>query len=464
MAVVQRRTICWVASYLAYSFLSSASFCSVDPVTAFIVRADSVARLDRTDEFGRLVTENAFLVGAAVGQLLDTAVEVGDAGQSADEQENFEFAERLARFYAERSGVVAPMELTRSYRAWDKSERSTRREAKALEKQAADARGAGDFARAATLLNEAMGLYRAIGDARSQAVLWGSLGVVCWQVGDFQAVAQHYEKALTARRAIDDHILEGRTLNGLGSVNYQFGNYAAALDFYKQSIELRRKTGDVGGLGTSLTYLGNTYLALGRTVEARNALEEALPLVEQSGNAGQKFEILTSIAGLHATVGRTSSANDVLRDALELAQSMNDPVRQAICHNNLALNLAGGYRYREAFDELEAARRALVASPDPEQLAVFHRNRGIVRMRTGELDGARNDFLALLSERAARSHPLPARGTHQHRLSVGRAGGLRGGSRLRRKSVGPRARNKQPEDDPRVGGARRGDGTPPSQV
>ena len=297
--MLQLRTFLWTAS-CCLCLLWSHSSASVDPVTSFIVSADSVARSGGDDALRSVLSDNALLAGAAVGQLLDTAVELGDAGKPAEEAENFEFAERLARLYAAQSGVESPLELTRTYRAWGESERLARRGAKALEKQAADARGAGDFARAAALLNEAMEKYRAIGDARSQAVLWGSLGVVYWQAGDYHAVAEHYAKALTARRAIDDHILEGRTLNGLGSVNYQFGSYAAALDYYTQSIELRGKTGDVGGLGTSLTYLGNTYLALGRFVEARDALEKALPIVDQSGDAGKKFELLTSIAGLHA--------------------------------------------------------------------------------------------------------------------------------------------------------------------
>jgi CHAT domain-containing protein/Tfp pilus assembly protein PilF len=377
-----------------------------DPVTEFIVQSDSIARTLHDEALGRYVSDNLVLAGAAVGQLAGVAAQIREEGQIEAAEENLALAKHIALLYRKQTGSQAPLDLVATYRAWEPEQRALRLRARALEQEATGARDAGEIDRAITLMAEAMTLYESIGDKRSIAVLWGSLGIAYWYKGDFRAVAEQYDKALTARRAIEDRILEGRTLNGLGSVNYQLGNLDVALGYYRQAIDLRRQTGDIDGLATSLTYLGNTYLAMGRMVDARIALEQALPVVEQSGNTTRQYELLTSIGSLNAEMGRMSSSNDAIREALALAGRMGDPHRQIICHNNLALNLAEAYRYREALGELDAAKALIDQHPDPEQTAVYYRNSGITNLRVGELEWARGDFDNLLQ--LATEYQMPA--------------------------------------------------------
>jgi CHAT domain-containing protein/tetratricopeptide (TPR) repeat protein len=384
---------------------SSVSSSAEDPVAAFIAHVDSIADTSDQNVFSRYVEDNPLIVGAAVGELLDEAIQTGDGGGTAEEEKKFALAHRIAAIHKESARSPAPLDLVSTYSAWDSSTRAERRRAKAIEKEGTEAQQAGDFAKAIERFTRAREMFNSIGDRRSVAVLWGSLGVAYWYTGDYEAVKRQYEEALKARRAIDDRILEGKTLNGLGSVHYQLGDYASAFDFYTQAVELRRKTGDLDGLGTSLTYLGNTYLALGRTIDARNTYEQALPLVERAGQTEKLYEILTSVASLHAECGRLASSNDALRRALALARSLNDPIKQLICHNNLALNLADAYQYHDALEEIDAAKRLLEETPDPEQSIVFHCNRGVTLLRLGELAEARDDFITLL--RLSREHKMP---------------------------------------------------------
>ena len=370
---------------------------AADPVEAFIIEADSIAAAGGDQALAAYVSDRAVLVGAAAGRLADVAIDLNEAGQTGAAEENLAFAERLSLVYRDLSGSSSPLELVRTYATWDAAALETRRRAGALEEAAVEARNAGDYDGAIAAFDQARGLLESIGDRRSVAVVWGSLGVVCWYKGDFEAVSLNYEKALAARRHIEDSILEGRTLNGLGSVNYQLGDLEAAEDYYRQAIDLRRRTGDTGGLATSLTYLGNVHLAAGRVVEARLTLEEAAAVNEVAGNPAQQYELLISIAGLNAEMGRISSSNDRLEEALDLAVAMEDPRRQVICHNNLALNLAETFRYCESLGHLAEARALLDEYPDPEQEVVYRRNSGITSLRIGELDWARADFDSLLA-------------------------------------------------------------------
>lgn len=376
-----------------------------DPVDTFIVKADSIASVAGDDALDAYICANDILVGAAVGQLLDAALELREDGQVEAAEENLVLADRLARSYRAQTGSSAQLDLVARYRGWDARQHAVWRHAKALVDTATEARDSGRYDRATGLLNEAMALYESIDDTRSIAVLWGSLGVVYWYKGDLKAVAGHYEKALAARRAIEDRILEARTLNGLGSVNYRLGNLDLARAYYEQAIDLRLATGDTEGLATSITYLGNTYIAMGRLLEARTTLERALPVIESSGNLTQQYELLTSIASLNAEMGRISRSNSTYREALALALRMDDPTRQTICHNNLALNLAEAYRYGEALRELSAVKALLEEHPNPEQALIYHRNSGITNLRTGELEWAESDFDTLL--RLAGEYQMP---------------------------------------------------------
>jgi len=367
-----------------------------DPAAELLAEAESLATAAGDEALAAYIESHIPLVGAAVGQLLDSALLARDAGDGRQADHRFDLAGRLASIYSRRTGSRATTDLVTVCRGWTGEQMSLRRRARELEQRATSARTSGDADLALALLAQAMELYRTIGDSRSIAVLWGSLGVASWAKGDFAGAEGYYQKALVARREIEDRILEGRTLNGLGSANYQLGNLEPALDYYRQAIDLRRATGDIDGLATSLTYLGNAYIALGRALDARTTLEEALAAVEQTGNPGQRYELLISIASLNAEMGRMSSSNQALEEALGLAQATGDLRREMICRNNLALNFSEAYRYGEALDHLGAITSLLEQQPDPEQHMIFLRNRGITYLRIGEIESAGSDFNALL--------------------------------------------------------------------
>jgi hypothetical protein len=128
-------TVCCLAVLLTSSFVSNA-YTAANPVTDFIAGADSAAIAGGDDALSRFVSENAILVGAAVGHLLDSAIEQGDDGQVEAEKESTAFAEQIAMSYKQHTGSEAPLRLVRLYRSWDENQRALRSNAKDLEEQA----------------------------------------------------------------------------------------------------------------------------------------------------------------------------------------------------------------------------------------------------------------------------------------------------------------------------------------
>ncbi len=385
-----------LALFLILILILSAPTYAQDPVTDFITAADSIYRAGGEEALGRFVEDNQVLVGAAVYQLIDIAVAVGDQGSSDDERENMEFARLVAGLYRDSGGDPAPFALVDVYHGWTRDQRSARAEAKAFEEQSTEARKAREYEKAAELLGRALDIYVGIGDRYSEAILYGSFGVLYWYAGDFDSVFEYYGRALAARRAIDDDILEGRTLNGIGTAFFITGRFDSAEVYYRRAIDLRRGTGDLGGLGTSLTYLGNTYSRMGRLSAARDCYEEAATLVGSLGNDTQQMDLLNSVANLYSDMGRLDRSNQSYREALGIAvSSQNTPYEIAI-RMNIALNLSSGSRYGEAMRELDTVGKLLETSPDPVYSAELLKNRGLIYLKTGELDSARNDFLSFL--------------------------------------------------------------------
>lgn len=388
--------------------LPNAAAASQDPVARFIAFADSLLQAGDDGAFTSFVEANAVLAAAAVGQLLEAAIETGDRGERSGEREHIAFAEMLAESYRKTTGSQAPLALVAVYRRWTPEQRSIRKHAKEVEKQASSVQKAGDLDKAVALYHEARSLYEKIGDKRSIAVIWGSLGVAHWSRNDMNAVKESYEKALAARREIEDRILEGKTLNGLGSLHFMMGEYETAVSYYQGAIELRRKTGDMPGLGVSLTYVGNANARLGRLGEAGDAYREALGILETDGSPAQLVDALNGIANVYSEMGRFAISVDAYRRAIRICADSGEPSKEAPCRLNLAGNLKEEGRYREAIGVLDTLRLLLDANPNQIFTTEYHRNLGLTYLAMGELNRARENLLASLKESDGLDDPFYA--------------------------------------------------------
>jgi CHAT domain-containing protein/Tfp pilus assembly protein PilF len=369
---------------------------AADPVQTFIARADSLYRADDSQGLDAFVAGNASVAGAAVGSLVDAAVSAPDADVPVN-QDQIEFAERISSIYQRHTGSNALLDLVATYRNFTVEQRALRRKAKALEAEARTAQQSGDLAAAAKSLEEANRLYQSIRDRRSEAIAWGSLGVVQFTMPDYAAAEKSYLRALEVRRAIEDRILEGRTLNALGSVNLQMAQFTEALDYYRHAVALRTATGDQAGLGSSLTYMGNTYYLLGRLGEARDAYALGLPILEAVGSPTQIYECLNGLANVYSDMGRLQSSNNMYVRAIESAHTAGNIQGEILCRNNLVLNLIAEYRFSEALDHLRVIETLLSHTNDAKSAYDFYRNSGDTYRGIGDLVAAREYYLAAAS-------------------------------------------------------------------
>ena len=365
-----------------------------DPVTEYINTVTSLLAGGERDSLRAYVGAHSILSGAAVGRLVDEALTLPEEGRRA----SFHLAETVAEVHRDSTGSSRPWDLLSVYRSWTEEQLAVRRRAGELDRQATETRDRGELGTAIELYEQARTLYEQIGDTRSLAILWGSLGVTNWYRNDMAQVRVCYEHALPLRRRIEDSILEGKTLNGLGSVSFQQGRYREAVDYYNGAIDLRRRTGDIQGLVTSYSYRGATYIRLSELIDARRSFEAALPLLESAGTPLQKLEIYNNIGILNSEMGRYGASVEAYERAIQYVTAAGDAKSEASIRINMAVDLRIAGRFRESLKQLESAGEALGRSPDPEQTALLHNNRGLTYLLMGELDAAKEDLIRFLEE------------------------------------------------------------------
>ena len=90
----------------------------------------------------------------------------------------------------------------------------------------------------------------------NQALLLNQIGAVWDALGEKDTALDFYQQALSLFRAVGDRGGEATTLNNIGGVWSALGEKDKALDFYNQALPLRRAVGDRGGEATTLNNIG----------------------------------------------------------------------------------------------------------------------------------------------------------------------------------------------------------------
>jgi non-specific serine/threonine protein kinase len=123
--------------------------------------------------------------------------------------------------------------------------------------------GRGDLARACELLEEALGLYRGLGDEAGVAAVLVELGQTARAQGDSERAAALSEQSLELGRKLDEAKVVAIALNTLGHLERQRGDLESATGRYEESLALFRELGHAWGIAYTLANLAGVALARG---------------------------------------------------------------------------------------------------------------------------------------------------------------------------------------------------------
>ncbi len=164
---------------------------------------------------------------------------------------------------------------------------------------------------AALAASDALGMEGRWQKARSLNLL----GAIHTLLGNHERAWADREQALGLFRAVGDHVWIGHILNNLGEVARQRGDFPAALPYYQEALVVAERIGNLEGEAVYRCNLGGTLLRLGHYEAAEAELRKALAVAETGYWVSEAHSFLAE------ALLRQGRADEALRSGLQALES-----------------------------------------------------------------------------------------------------------------------------------------------
>ncbi len=121
----------------------------------------------------------------------------------------------------------------------------------------------GKYQEAISKFEQALVIFRSIGDRERESVILNNLGGAYNYLRQYKKGIEYLRLSLVISKEIGDRAGEGSVLNALGTVYGELKQYKESIEYYQQSLVIRKKIGDRIKEGATLANLGSTYNKLG---------------------------------------------------------------------------------------------------------------------------------------------------------------------------------------------------------
>ena len=152
-----------------------------------------------------------------------------------------------------------------------------------------------------------------------------NLGLVYRRQGRYRQAAEHHQQALTLFRELGDRSGEAYALDNLGTVYWRQGHYEQAGEHHQQALILFRELGDRAGEAYALNGVGEILYATDHPEQARAQHTAALTLTSQIGDRYQQARAHNGLARTHHATGDTDWARHHWHQALALYTDLSVP-------------------------------------------------------------------------------------------------------------------------------------------
>jgi predicted ATPase len=182
----------------------------------------------------------------------------------------------------------------------------------------------GNYERAKACHEEALAIFREVGDEPGIAEALENLGIVASSEGDLDRAEAFREEVLTLRRASGDKRGIAVSLINLGHLAYLRHDANRAVEFFQEARDLSNEVGDewilarsLGNLGGALSRKARNAAADGTEPEAvaRNLNEEAMALLQQALTISLELGDLEGILDGFLTLAEAAAPTDPRRAA-----------------------------------------------------------------------------------------------------------------------------------------------------
>jgi CHAT domain-containing protein/uncharacterized protein HemY len=210
-------------------------------------------------------------------------------------------------------------------------------------------------------------------DRRAEATRFWNLCRQQWQERQYDPAIQSCQQAVTLYREVGDRTSEGLVLGGMGFIYGSKGDYARAADYQNQSFTVQQAINNVQGMMMALFNLGQAYAVQGKFPEAIAAFQKGLPLAQTLKDGRSEIQFVGNLGMVYGAQGDYAQAIAAYQRGLELAKRAGDPQAEFSALNGLASTHASQGDYATAISyhrqSLELARKAAKSSDEIRALS-----------------------------------------------------------------------------------------------
>jgi len=194
----------------------------------------------------------------------------------------------------------------------------------------------GELARANTLLEESLTLYRNLGDDAGAAFAFLVLGRTAVSQGDGGRGAALVEESLALFRQQGNRWGVARALIILGDRARFEADVDRATAKFQESLAICKDLEDTEGIALSLLYLGRAARMRGDDARSNTLLEESLVVFKDLGDTRGVAEVLLELGRVAHAQGNDSRALALCRESLVLSWKLDNKSYIAFCLTTLA--------------------------------------------------------------------------------------------------------------------------------
>jgi non-specific serine/threonine protein kinase len=182
----------------------------------------------------------------------------------------------------------------------------------------------GDHERGTPLLEEALALFRRLGDAAGSARALNLLGVAAWRHGNFDRASMLLDEGLCLATQVDDQRERAYALLNLGIAVYRGGDHTTGRKHLQDALALNRARGDRQATLHTLINLGYDSTLVGDLDAAEAMFAEVLATARELGIRQFVAYALENLATINTLRDRHEQAASQLRETLVLGRELGD--------------------------------------------------------------------------------------------------------------------------------------------
>ena len=122
---------------------------------------------------------------------------------------------------------------------------------------------------------EALSVYRDLGDDRKVGFILNSLAVTLRTMSRFDEAITALDHALAIHRVTKERLHEGQALAVMGHLRADQNQLTEAMDAYQRSLAIRREIGDSSGQGWMTYYVARIYVRQKQVLDGRSCVSQA---------------------------------------------------------------------------------------------------------------------------------------------------------------------------------------------